>query len=481
MDKRKKSRYDSFAMFASSFRYRHLIFSAAVTLASFVFFSQPSHAAVVDGNLVKTQNNSAIYYVTHGKRYAFPNESVFFSWYQDFSNISTISKEELAALPLGGNVTYRPGSFLVKVPTSPQVYAVSKFSVLRALPNEMIAAALYGSSWSKDVRDLDETLLFNYSQGSPIVTAADYSIAQEKQIAVFADDLRPELIDDSSFAPPIQGETEILVGASTAEAVTGQDVRIFTIVSNVSAIAKIELFREAQQAPIGSCLGVTTCAITYRITEVGPTSMRFRAVATLVNGETLVSSFDHEPTLAVKSFAPEIVTTLAPKEVGAGNLVNVSSDAQGLGAIERHRLFAVILGQPNPILWKDCGASSTCVANRPVYRTTQFFAEITKDHVSFASAAVIVMVTSGSVPKPSLTLVDPVVNHQATMRLDAPSGDTIGFSSIVLGEREDDDAIALCENASCEIAVHLNAPQTFTGFTDVGGKLESSNSIALEP
>ncbi len=125
------------------------------------------------GDLIKTVDTSAVYLVSQdNKRYVFPNESIFFSWYSaaDFANVKTISSSEMASLPIGGNVTIRPGTKLVKITTDPKVYAVTK-SGLRWVASEAIAVELYGSDWAKRVVDVSEAFWLDYSFGPAIETA----------------------------------------------------------------------------------------------------------------------------------------------------------------------------------------------------------------------------------------------------------------------------------------------------------------------
>lgn len=129
-------------------------------------------AACASGSLVKSKSSSAVYYCgANGKRYAFPHERVYFTWYTDFKNVKTITDAELASLPLGGNVTYRPGSRLVKLESIPNVYAVEKGGVLRWIQSPAVAAQLYGSNWSKKVDDLSDAFFTNYRLGDAILTA----------------------------------------------------------------------------------------------------------------------------------------------------------------------------------------------------------------------------------------------------------------------------------------------------------------------
>ena len=119
----------------------------------------------------------AVYYLGQdGKRYVFPHEKVFYSWYADFTGVETVSSDELAGYAIGGNVTYRPGSKMVKIESDPKVYAVSQNGTLRWVATEAVAQALYGSSWNTKVDDISAAFFINYTMGSDISVVDDYSV-----------------------------------------------------------------------------------------------------------------------------------------------------------------------------------------------------------------------------------------------------------------------------------------------------------------
>ena len=129
----------------------------------------PAQAAATSGDLIKMEGLSSVYYLGEdGKRYVFPNESTYFSWYSDFSGVVTITASELQSYHLGGNVTVRPGTTLVKITTDPSVYAVEANGVLRKIQNESQAAALYGTDWNQRIIDLADSFFTNYTIGQPI-------------------------------------------------------------------------------------------------------------------------------------------------------------------------------------------------------------------------------------------------------------------------------------------------------------------------
>jgi hypothetical protein len=129
--------------------------------------TSPVNAAASAGDLIKMSGNTSVYYLgTDGKRYVFPNSTTYFSWYPDFSGVITIPASELQSYTLGGNVTMRPGTKLVKITTDPKVYAVEPNGALRAIQSEAQAAALYGTNWNQRVVDVPDAFFTNYTVGS---------------------------------------------------------------------------------------------------------------------------------------------------------------------------------------------------------------------------------------------------------------------------------------------------------------------------
>jgi hypothetical protein len=117
-----------------------------------------------------------VYYrASDGTRHAFPNEKIYFTWYADFSDVEIVSPNALANLPLGGNVTYRPGVRMVKFVTDPKTYAVGRAGLLRWVSSETIATQLYGSAWNAKIDDLSDAFAADYSFGNEITSASQFS------------------------------------------------------------------------------------------------------------------------------------------------------------------------------------------------------------------------------------------------------------------------------------------------------------------
>lgn len=129
-----------------------------------------------NGHLIKGTSYTTVYFLgADGKRYVFPNDQTYLSWFKSYSYVKQLSDEELMKAPLGGNVTYRPGSRLLKITTAPSVYAVAKGGMLRQIETEQLAEQLYGKDWRSKVDDLPDQFFGNYKQGDPIRTSNDHS------------------------------------------------------------------------------------------------------------------------------------------------------------------------------------------------------------------------------------------------------------------------------------------------------------------
>lgn len=154
-------------------------YSPSEERASVVSISEDKALSLAPGNplcvahsLVKSSLTSAVYYCgVDGKRYVFPNQNIFRSWYDDFLGVTTVTPDTLANISIGGNVTYRPGVKMVKVQTDPKVYAVARGGILRWVVSAEVAQSLYGIQWQKHVDDLSDAFFVNYTVGDMVSAA----------------------------------------------------------------------------------------------------------------------------------------------------------------------------------------------------------------------------------------------------------------------------------------------------------------------
>lgn len=127
---------------------------------------------VSDNNESTTFDSTVFAIGCHNTIHIFPNEQTYKTWWPDFENISYVDGAFIAAKELEDNVTVRPGTYLVKQPSSPKVYAVEPGGVLHWIPDEAAAKTLYGTNWNKIIIDIPAELFADYVIGEDLTTAA---------------------------------------------------------------------------------------------------------------------------------------------------------------------------------------------------------------------------------------------------------------------------------------------------------------------
>lgn len=144
----------------------------SVGISSFV--APMTARAASAGDLIKGTTLSTVYYYgSDGSRYAFPNEKSYFTWYSDFSDVETISDSALAAIPLAGNIVYRPGTRWIKIQSDPKTYVVTPEGEIRWIESESVAEGLAGTDWNTMIDDVPDTFFVDYTVGTSLTDAGD--------------------------------------------------------------------------------------------------------------------------------------------------------------------------------------------------------------------------------------------------------------------------------------------------------------------
>lgn len=115
----------------------------------------------------------AVYYYDN-MRHAFPNEKVFFTWYENFDDVIIVTADFMASITLSRNVTYHPGTRMVKFVTVNTVYGVGTSGELRAITSEDVAKSIWGSSWNTLIDDINDAFYGNYVFGASIDSTSDF-------------------------------------------------------------------------------------------------------------------------------------------------------------------------------------------------------------------------------------------------------------------------------------------------------------------
>lgn len=433
-------------------------------------------------SLIKGSESAVYLAADDGKRYVFPNASIFKSWYPESATVMRISDEALAAIPLGGNVMYRPGFMLVKITTDPRVYAVSRYGVLRWITSEALATTLYGSHWNANVVDIPDVFFTNYLIGSPIVDASSYTIDTELRAA----QMPQQNIRPASFVPPVSPVTpavrmaDLTTILSTSQAVLNQNVSVFATVNTSSLpIARIHIRAESSPNILTTCFNTMNCSYLFPVTTA-PMTERYFAEAVDIAGNKFQTPSSGRPTLTVNSASDQIQISATPLISIVGSRVSFSSDATRLGSVLNHKIYALIPGETKPVLWKDCGATNYCAGSTPFYRTNSLYSQITVGGQMLTSAAILVQVVGGDPPKATLTVKSRPAKNQIQIDVNAPFGEMINTTALVDGTTIGGNTLALCQG-SCSVILQVNVPGSITAFTWVGGAYERSNTITVTP
>lgn len=144
-------------------------------------------ANIPRSSVIKTASSASIYWFDkNGKKWVFPNDKTYRTWYpvgEDCPMVYEVSLAEISAIPIAGNVTYRPGTRLVKITTDPKVYAVSHGGVLHWLQSETAAMNLFGPNWKALTDDVPDAFFVNYFMGTPITSSEQFDPIEEQLLS----------------------------------------------------------------------------------------------------------------------------------------------------------------------------------------------------------------------------------------------------------------------------------------------------------
>ncbi len=152
---------------------------------------QEAISGVSVGQYIRSTSLPTVYYLDpNGTRRPFLNEQVYFTWASSFNQIVTVTDATLPTIPMGTPVIPKPGTVLVKLASSPKVYAVeagdatSTKAVLHWIPSESVALSVYGADWSDYVIDIPDTIISRYTYGADLTSSDIKSTNMKKRLSL---------------------------------------------------------------------------------------------------------------------------------------------------------------------------------------------------------------------------------------------------------------------------------------------------------
>lgn len=252
------------SLFESIFMKRS-IYTLIIATIMFQPFASAEAVTLAPGTLIKASGPAVYYFHDNGTRFVFPNEKTYFTWYSGFSNIITLTDTELAAIALGGNVTYRPGLKLIKLTTDPKTYAVQG-NELRWVQNESLAIELYGSTWASKVDDLPDAFFADYELGENIDHATDYTPSTIMTSYPTIADLFEAAPPPPPPPPPPSGFS-LTITPNKTEAQANESVTLLAQTDYAGSIDKMEIYVNGNL--YFSCSATLSCTTTWLIPTAG--------------------------------------------------------------------------------------------------------------------------------------------------------------------------------------------------------------------
>ena len=359
------------------------IFTISVMLMTILSMSvvvaPQAQAAASAGDLIKMSGLSSVYYLAaDGKRYVFPNETSYFSWYSDFSSVVTVSQSELESYPLGKNITMRPGTKLVKITTDPKVYAVETNGSLVWVPSETVANTLYGTNWARRIVDVPDAFFTNYT------------IATGKQVSATA--------YPTGSLVKFSGSTDVYYIASDGKA---QKVE--------SAAMSANRFKTADviTAPASVTMPAAGTAIASAVATLIDTSSGAGGTAAVATGSGV--------SVALASDTPAAATVVTDTADGAQSMIpafrlNFTAAADGDVAVKTIKITRGGISADTDVVNMYLLDGSTVVASSPSISTKVF---------TFTNSAGIFTVTRGTTK---------AIDVKFDLKGNATAGITINFA-----------------------------------------------------
>ena len=126
---------------------------------------------------IRGTSSSTVYALSgDGLRHVFWNAQILATYGVTVADVVQLSDEQLSLHALGDPRLPKPGTVLVKVPSSERVYAIGASGELHWLTSQSVAASLYGNHWSDYVIDIPETGWPAFTMGSDITASTEWLV-----------------------------------------------------------------------------------------------------------------------------------------------------------------------------------------------------------------------------------------------------------------------------------------------------------------
>lgn len=136
------------------------------------------------GEPVKVAGSVRVYLLSEdGELTYVPNEYTFYTWFDSFAVVRTMTDAELASYSLSSKSATLKSSTLLTIDQSPKVYMIGADGLLHWLVNEETVEALYGPAWESLVRSYTTAQMLAYDFGDDLQVDDDEDIEDIVRLA----------------------------------------------------------------------------------------------------------------------------------------------------------------------------------------------------------------------------------------------------------------------------------------------------------
>ena len=442
-----------------------------LSMLGFLSFPLLSFAATTPApnTLIKGSGPAVYYLAVDGKRYVFPTEQTYFTWYDNFDSVVTVSDTELAALPLGANVTYRPGTRMMKIESDPKVYTVAQNGSLRWVETEALAESLYGPNWATYIDDIPVGFFTSYTLGASITSAQEYQPTEVKNAALtIQDDLGITPPEPVPSVPAPEPPTSTVMGTLTASKDTGDIGEMIDVMATATPSASIEtVYIYLDDLEIGYCT-YSPCGTSFQTPPTKP-EFSIRAEFKWITGETLTKTI---PFYVNASSGQGIALSVTNPEIKPGGTL------EAIASVKSGLLYSAGIGiYVNGNLKKICTATQECryfmSVSQTVGDTYSVFAQAMNLGATIISSNILsAVVVSNDHPQITLQLGKEYIFAGETIDATIQASDTDGIASTELWVGD-----ALVKHCDISICTAVLGPFSTTGTQAITAKATDTQGL----
>jgi hypothetical protein len=222
-----------------------------------------------DGDVVQDpleSGDTLMHVMFDGARYTVPIGINFTSWYGEdacpsCAGVMEIESPMNASIPLGGNVTLKPGSKILTIASDTNMWVVDSCATARAV-TPGVAQDIYGTDWADRLVIMPDVFFVDYLIGEPVDSALDYDLVaaeartiEEELACLWGEDS----VEEEPIEPPYATVTLNAFAPSGAAVPGFGDVIRFDVCAGTSSDIEIENMKFAISSTDNAGTGWNSC------------------------------------------------------------------------------------------------------------------------------------------------------------------------------------------------------------------------------